>query len=111
MTLSLRPATAADVPFLVALYADEDVSPFLAAVRATTPDDVAAEVARSERETEAFGVVVVEVDGEPAGAVTWERVNRRSRIASVGGFAVAEPGRGRPQDVLDIVGPNVRPLL
>lgn len=95
MTLSLRPATAADIPFLVALYADEDVSPFLAAVRATTPDDVAAEVARSERETEAFGVVVVEVDGEPAGAVTWERVNRRSRIASVGGFAVAAGFRGR----------------
>lgn len=95
MTITLRRATAADVAFLVALYADEDVSPFLAAVRATAPDDVAAEVARSEREPEAFGVVLVEVDGERAGVVTWERVNRRSRIASVGGFAVAAPFRGR----------------
>ena len=95
MTVSLRPATASDVPFLVALYTDEDVSPFLAAVRPTTPADVAAEVARSERESDAFGVVVFEVDGEPAGVVTWERVNRRSRIASVGGFAVAAGFRGR----------------
>ena len=95
MTITLRRATSADVAFLVALYADEDVSPFLAAVRATAPDDVAAEVARSEREPEAFGVVLVEVDGERAGVITWERVNRRSRIASVGGFAVAASFRGR----------------
>jgi RimJ/RimL family protein N-acetyltransferase len=95
VTITLRRATSADVAFLVALYADEDVAPFLAAVRATAPDDVAAEVARSEREPEAFGVVLVEVDGERAGVVTWERVNRRSRIASVGGFAVAAPFRGR----------------
>ena len=31
MTVSIRPAGAADVDFLVALYADEDVRPFLAA--------------------------------------------------------------------------------
>ncbi len=95
MTLTLRPARAADVPFLVALYRDDEVAPFLASVRATSEEEVAAEVARSEREPDAFGVVVVEVDGTSAGAATWERVNRRSRIASVGAFAIAEAFRGR----------------
>jgi RimJ/RimL family protein N-acetyltransferase len=40
-------------------------------------------------------VLVVELDGEPAGTVTWERVNQRSRIASVGGLAIAPRLRGR----------------
>ena len=70
------------MPFLAALVAHEDVAPFLAAVRASSAEDVAEEVARGEREPEAYGVMVVEVDGEPVGTVTWERVNRRSRIAS-----------------------------
>ena len=95
MTLTLRPARSDDVPFLVALYRDDDVAPFLASVRATSEEEVAAEVARSEREPDAFGVVVVEVDGTSAGVATWERVNRRSRIASVSGFAIAEAFRGR----------------
>jgi RimJ/RimL family protein N-acetyltransferase len=64
-------------------------------VRAFTDEAVAEEVARSEREPDAFGVVVVDVDGTAVGTATWERVNRRSRIASVGGFAI-DPGlRGR----------------
>ena len=95
MSVSLRRATQADVPFLAALVAHEDVAPFLAAVRASSAEDVAEEVARGEREPEAYGVMVVEVDGERVGTVTWERVNRRSRIASVSGLAI-EPGlRGR----------------
>lgn len=88
MNLTLRAATQADVPFLVALGGDADVAPFLAAVRASTAEAVAEEVARSERDPDAFGLLVIEVDGERAGTVTWERVNRRSRIASVSGFAV-----------------------
>jgi RimJ/RimL family protein N-acetyltransferase len=95
MTVTLRPATAADLPYLVRLFSDDDVAPFLAAVRASTPEEVAAEVARSEREPDAFGVLVVELDGAPAGTVTWERVNRRSRIASVGGLAIDPALRGR----------------
>ncbi len=95
MSLALRRATADDVPFLVGLLNDADVAPFLAAVRASTPEAVAAEIERSEREPERFGVLVVEVDGEPAGTVTWERVNQRSRIASVGGLAIAPRLRGR----------------
>jgi RimJ/RimL family protein N-acetyltransferase len=34
---------------------------------------------------------VIETDGEPAGSMSWELVNRRSRIAAVSGFAV-DPG-------------------
>ena len=74
MTVTLRPATDADVPFLVGLFGG---------------------VSRTQAAPAELGVLVVEVDGEPAGSVTWERSNRRSRIASVGGFAVGSSYRGR----------------
>jgi aminoglycoside 6'-N-acetyltransferase len=95
MSVTLRPATQADVPFLAALVAHEDVAPFLAAVRASNAEGVAEEVARGDREPDAYGVMVVEVDGERVGTMTWERVNRRSRIASVSGFAIEPDLRGR----------------
>jgi RimJ/RimL family protein N-acetyltransferase len=95
MTVTLRRARADDVPFLARLVQDADVAPFLAAVRAGSVEEVAAEVARSEDEPDAFGVLVVEADGAPAGTVTWERVNTRSRIASVSGFALDRAHRGR----------------
>ena len=95
MTVSIRPATAEDVPFLAALTASEDVAPFLAARRASSEEEIAAEVDRAAREPDAFGVMVFEVDGELAGTATWEVVNRRSRIASVSGFAVDPAFRGR----------------
>jgi RimJ/RimL family protein N-acetyltransferase len=95
VTVSLRRATGADVPYLVGLLGSEDVAPFLAAVRASTHRAVAEEVERSEREPDGFGVLVVELDGEPAGTATWERVNRRSRIASVAGFAIDPRLRGQ----------------
>ena len=95
MNVSLRRATPEDVPFLVELAAHPDVAPFLAAVRASSPEAVAAEVERSTREPDTFGVLVIEVDGERAGTATWELVNRRSRIASVGGFVVDPALRGR----------------
>ena len=95
MRVSVRRATQADVPFLVALVQHAEVAPYLAAVRASSEDEVRAEVERSERDPEAFGVIVIEVDGTPAGTVTWEQVNRRSRIASIGGFAIAPEHRGR----------------
>jgi RimJ/RimL family protein N-acetyltransferase len=95
VTVSLRTATADDVPFLAALVAHEDVGPYLAAVRATGEEAIRAEIERAEREPEAFGVMVIELEGGPAGTVTWERVNQRSRIASVGGLAVDPAFRGR----------------
>jgi RimJ/RimL family protein N-acetyltransferase len=95
VTVTLRSATAADVPYLVRLLQDPDVAPFLAAVRASTPEAVAAEIERGREDPEAYGVLVAELDGDAVGTVTWERVNRRSRIASVGGFAVDPRARGR----------------
>jgi RimJ/RimL family protein N-acetyltransferase len=96
MEVSLRRATVDDVPFLAALAADADVEPFLAVSRASTPEAIAERVARSQRDQDGFGVLVIEVDGEPAGTMTWELVNRRSRIAAVSGFAVdpAQQGGG-----------------
>jgi RimJ/RimL family protein N-acetyltransferase len=95
VTVALRRATSEDVPFIVRLVSDDDVAPFLAAVRPSTDDDIGREIARSRAEPDAFGVYVVEVDGQAAGTVTWERVNRRSRIASVSGFALDRAFRGR----------------
>jgi RimJ/RimL family protein N-acetyltransferase len=95
MTVTVRRAIPEDVPFLVGLVSHEDVAPFLAAVRASTEEEVAAEVARSLAEPEDFGVMVFAVEAERAGTATWERVNRRSAIASVGAFAIDPAFRGR----------------
>jgi RimJ/RimL family protein N-acetyltransferase len=95
VSVTLRRATADDVPFLVALMSDADVAPFLAAVRASTPEAIRSEIERSQREPERFGVLVFELDGQRVGSATWERVNQRSRIASVGGFAIDACLRGR----------------
>jgi RimJ/RimL family protein N-acetyltransferase len=95
MSVSIRRARPDDVGFLVELVTHEDVEPFLAAARPKDAESIAAEVARSEAEPEAFGVFVIEVDGERAGAMRFERVNRRSRIADLGGLAVHPRFRGR----------------
>ena len=92
MTVSIRPATPGDVDFLTDLYADEDVRPFLAAAGSYDRDGVAEMVAR---DPEAGGMMVVELDGERAGAMVWEVSNRRSRIVHVGGVAVHPRFRGR----------------
>ena len=95
MTVSLRRARPDDAAFLVELFTHEDVEPFLAAVR---PKDLAAvrtEIERSDAEPEAFGIFVVEVGGERAGTMHFERANRRSRIADLGGLAIHPDFRGR----------------
>ncbi len=83
-----------DVDFLVELFTHGDVEPFLAAVRPKDPEAVLAEVERSEADAEAFGVFVIEVDGKPAGTMRFERANRRSRIADLGGLAIHPDFRG-----------------
>jgi RimJ/RimL family protein N-acetyltransferase len=88
VNVTIRRATAEDVEFLVELVNDEGVSPFLAAVRPSDRDGITALVARSRNEPDAFGVYVIEVDGERAGTVEFEVANRRSRIANLGGLAV-----------------------
>jgi putative acetyltransferase len=95
VTVSIRRARPDDADFLVALVTHEDVQPFLAAVRAQDRDGLLAEIARSDADPDAYGVFVVEVDGERAGTMSFERVNRRSRIAHVGGLAVHPEFRGR----------------
>jgi RimJ/RimL family protein N-acetyltransferase len=94
VSVSIRRARPEDVDFLVGLFTHEDVEPFLAAVRSKDPDSVLAEVERSESEPDAFGIFVVEVDGERAGTMRFERANRRSRIADLGGLAIHPDHRG-----------------
>jgi RimJ/RimL family protein N-acetyltransferase len=95
VTVSIRRARANDVDFLVDLFTHGEIEPFLAAVRARDHESVQALVARSAREPELYGRFVVEVDGERAGTMEFEVVNRRSAIASIGGLAVHPRFRGR----------------
>ena len=91
----MRRARPDDVPFLVELLTDDEVEPYLAAARSRSQEEIAAEVERSLAEPESYGRMVIEVDGERAGAMEYERVNVRSRIAQVGGLAVHPDQRGR----------------
>ncbi|HJU46644.1 MAG TPA: GNAT family N-acetyltransferase [Gaiellaceae bacterium] len=95
MTVGIRRAGHDDVAFLAELLADDDVAPFLAASRVTAAEDLDALVERSEADAEAFGLFVIEVDGERAGTMQFERVNRRSQIAALSGLAVDPRFRGR----------------
>ena len=95
MSVSVRRARGTDVPFLVELFTHEEVQPFLASVRTRDAEGVGALVARSESEPDLYGLFVIEVDGERAGTMDFEVVNRRSAIASVGGLAVHPRFRGR----------------
>jgi RimJ/RimL family protein N-acetyltransferase len=94
VNVSIRRARGEDVDFLVELVAHEDVEPFLSARRAQGHDEIAAEVARSDAEPDAFGLFVIEVDGQRAGTMRFVRANERSRIADLGGLAVHPAFRG-----------------
>ena len=54
-----------------------------------------ADVERSAREPEEFGWFVFELDGEPAGCVSFRRSSEKNRIAEAGRFVVAPRFRGR----------------
>lgn len=95
MNVAIRRARPDDLEFLVALVTHEDVEPFLAAVRPKTPAALLEQIERSESEPEAFGLFVIEVDGERAGTMSFWRANQRSRIADLGGLAVHPRFRGR----------------
>jgi RimJ/RimL family protein N-acetyltransferase len=94
VTVEIRRAGRDDVDFLAELFTHEDVEPFLAVVGAKDRDAVAEEIERSESEPDGFGVFVIEVGGQRAGTMRFERVNRRSRIAQLGGLAVHPDFRG-----------------
>ena len=91
----IRRARADDVDFLVELYADPEVRPFLAAGADFSRDSVAADVDLSEREPTIFGLFVIEAGDERAGAMHFECSNLRSAIARCGGLAVHPRFRGR----------------
>ena len=93
--ISIRPARPDDVDFLVELLNAEDVEPFLAGRRARDREALLAEIERTQAEPDAFARLIVEVDGERAGAMAWERVNERSKIAHLGGLALDPRFRGR----------------
>jgi RimJ/RimL family protein N-acetyltransferase len=94
VTVTIRRARSGDADFIFDLVTHEDVEPFLAAVRAKGRDEVLEEISRSGADPEAFGVFLIEVDGERAGTMRFERANARSRIANLGGLAVHPDFRG-----------------
>lgn len=95
MSVRLRRATRDDLDFLLELFADEDVRPFLAAGKSFDHETLADELARQDEDPDAVGRFVVELDGERAGTLAFERRNVRSRIAQLGGLAVHPRYRGR----------------
>ncbi len=92
MRVSIRPASEADLDYLVGLYAHDDVRPWLAPGGAYDREALARRIAADPDEE---GVVLFEVDGERAGAAGWRRTNERSRIANLGALAVDPAYRGR----------------
>ena len=86
MSVSIRPAAADDVDFLVELYADDDVRPFLAAGRPYDREWVMANLG---------SLVVAELDGARAGAMAWQVESERNGIVHVSGLAVHPRFRGR----------------
>ena len=92
MSVSIRPAGAGDVDFLVELYADEDVRPFLAGGRLLRPRR---RRGQGRPGPGAGGVMIVELDGERAGAMAWELTNRRSGSSTSAGSPIHPAFRGR----------------
>jgi RimJ/RimL family protein N-acetyltransferase len=95
VTVSIRRAELGDLDFLVELFAHDEVGPFLAAVRVRDREGLREEIERSLAEPEEFGRFLIEVEGVRAGAMGFTVVNRRSRIADLGGLAVHPDFRGR----------------
>jgi RimJ/RimL family protein N-acetyltransferase len=97
--LRLRRAVPADVAFLHELERHEDVQPYLAGGSARSRDELLEEIERQRLEPRDVGRLVIEVeqDGnwEPAGAMSFQLANRRSRIAHLGRLAVHPDFRGR----------------
>jgi RimJ/RimL family protein N-acetyltransferase len=97
--LRIRRATEDDLDFIAALLNHEEVEPFLAASRARDRESVLEEIRESASSPEERGVFVIEVeegaDWARAGMMEFTRVNKRSRIAQLGGLAVHPDFRGR----------------
>jgi RimJ/RimL family protein N-acetyltransferase len=94
VTVELRRAQPSDVDFLLELVGDDDVRPFLGRV-ASSREEMLEEIDRSLADPNAFGRFVIELDGEPAGALGFHVTNERSRIARLERLAVHPRFRGR----------------
>jgi RimJ/RimL family protein N-acetyltransferase len=93
--ISFRRAQTEDVDFLHELVNDEDVEPFLGGRAALDRGSLLEEIERSARAPAEYGRFVIEVDGDRAGAMGFELVNARSRIARLERLAVHPEFRGR----------------
>ncbi|HEV7134670.1 MAG TPA: GNAT family protein [Gaiellaceae bacterium] len=93
--VTIRRARPDDADFLLELANDDDVRPFLSPKSALGREALLEEIAQSEREPEAFGRFVIDVDGERAGSMAFHRSNERSGIAWLSRLAVAPRFRGR----------------
>jgi RimJ/RimL family protein N-acetyltransferase len=93
--MRLRRAEHTDADFLVDLLTHEEVEPYLSAISAKDREGIVAAIERSEREPEAFGLFVIEVDGRPAGTLRFEGAGGVSRIARLGGLAIHPDFRGQ----------------
>jgi len=95
VSVSIRRAEPGDADFLLELMTDEDVEPYLAAIRPRDREGLLEEIERSQAEPQEFGRFVIELDGEPAGLMGLQVANKRSKIASLGSLAVHPRFRGR----------------
>ena len=93
--IELRRATPGDADWLVELLNDEDVDPFLGPRRPRDDAEMLAEIERSSTQPDVYGQLVIEADGERAGAVAYSRDSEPNRIAHVGGLAIHPSFRGR----------------
>jgi RimJ/RimL family protein N-acetyltransferase len=93
--IELRRATADDVDWLVELYDDPDVEPFLGGNRARGADAIREAVERSLAEPQRFGRMVVLADGERAGALGYHEVSEVHRIVYGEALAIHPAFRGR----------------
>jgi aminoglycoside 6'-N-acetyltransferase len=92
--IELRPATEEDVAYLAALALHEDVAPFVSTSVTADPEALAAEIA-ANHPFDGEHVVFLVDGGHRAGAAHWERVNRRSRIATLSRVVIDPRLRGR----------------
>jgi RimJ/RimL family protein N-acetyltransferase len=95
----LRRASVDDVEFLAELAGHDDVEPFLSVRRARDPERIREEIERSLADPEESGRFVIEVEEDGrwrrAGSMGFDLVNKRNRIANLGGLAVHPDFRGR----------------
>ena len=93
--ITLRRATVEDVDWLVELYTDDDVEPFLGGQRSHDRRALVEEVERSQREPQRFGRLIAELDGERAGAFGYRELSELHRIVHLEALAVAPSFRRR----------------